>query len=102
MLVTIGIPDCEPCGQVERKFKSAIKDLRVKAPGVVLAKLTLYTQESPTIAAIVQGQLTIPKVLIFREGEAMDFDGELTKASIVEVMLREYARPSLQQLKSVK
>ena len=34
--------------------------------------------------------------------EAMDYDGELTKESIVEVMLREYSRPSVQALKSVK
>ena len=32
----------------------------------------------------------------------MDYDGELTKESIVQVMLREYSRPSVQELKSVK
>ncbi|KAL1526390.1 hypothetical protein AB1Y20_015103 [Prymnesium parvum] len=102
MLITVSVPDCEPCDMVARKFKAALKELRVKAPSVVLARLTLTSQDSPNIGAIVQGQMTIPKVLIFREGEAMDYEGELTKPSIVEVMLREFSRPTVQQLKSVK
>ena len=52
---------------------------------------------------IVQGALTLPKVLIFRDGEAMDFIGDpADKASIVEVMLREVSRDSIQTLKTVK
>ena len=44
-----------------------------------------------------------PQVLIFRDGEAMDFVGDpAEKASIVEVMLREVSRDSIQTLKTVK
>jgi hypothetical protein len=86
MLLAIGVENCEPCAHVERQMRKAHKELRVKANGqVTLAKLRITSQDSPVIGEIVQGQLTIPKLLIFREGEAMDFDGEATKASIVEV-----------------
>ena len=68
-----------------------------------LAKLTITTQDSPVIGKIVQGALTLPKVLVFRDGEAMDFVGDpADKASIVEVMLREVSRDSVQTLKTVK
>jgi hypothetical protein len=70
---------------------------------VKLAKLTITTQDSPVIGKIVQGALTLPKVLVFRDGEAMDFVGDpADKASIVEVMLREVSRDSVQTLKTVK
>lgn len=69
---------------------------------MTLASLTITSQDSPTIGRIVQGQLTIPKLLVFREGNALDYDGELTKDSIVETMLREYSRPSVQTLRTVK
>ena len=48
-------------------------------------------------------RLASPQVLIFRDGEAMDFVGDpAEKASIVEVMLREVSRDSIQTLKTVK
>ena len=62
------------------------------AGGVTLAKLTISSQDSPNIGNIVQGQLTLPKLLVFRDGEAMDFDGEPTQAGMVEVMMREQSR----------
>ena len=37
-----------------------------------------------------------------RDGEAMDFDAEPTKAGIVEVMLREMSRDTVLTLRSVK
>ena len=84
-------------------MRKAEKELRVKAQGAVtLARLTVTSQDSPVIGNIVQGQLTIPKLLIFHDGEAMDFDGQPTKAGIVEVMLREKSRESVLTLKSVK
>ncbi len=103
MLLSIGVADnCEPCRAIERKMRAAGKELRVKAPSVVLAKLTIMSQDSPVIANIVQGQLTLPKLLIFRDGEAMDFDAEVTKAGIVAEMLRQVSRESILTLKSVK
>lgn len=103
MLVNVGIPDCGPCNLVSKKMRAAGKELRAKAPGVTLAQLTITSQDSPVIAKIVQGALTLPKVLIFRDGEAMDFIGDpADKASIVEVMLREVSRDSIQTLKTVK
>ena len=128
MLVNVGIPDCGPCNLVSKKMRAAGKELRAKAPGVTLAQLTITSQDSPVIGRIVrlglgirvswgkgylsshsypgrivQGALTLPKVLIFRDGEAMDFIGDpADKASIVEVMLREVSRDSIQTLKTVK
>jgi hypothetical protein len=103
MLVNVGVPDCGPCNLVSKKMRAAGKELRAKAPGVTLAQLTITTQDSPVIGKIVQGALTLPKVLIFRDGEAMDFIGDpAEKASIVEVMLREVSRDSIQTLKTVK
>ena len=103
MLISIGIEGCEPCAQQERMLLKAKKELRVKSSGTVtLAKYTIVSQDSPVIGTIVGGQLTIPKLIIFREGEAMDFDGELSKAGVVEVMLREMSRDTVQTLKSVK
>jgi hypothetical protein len=67
-----------------------------------LAKLTITSQDSPVIGQIVQGQLTLPKLLIFRDGEAMDFDGRLDKAGVVETMLREVSRDSILTLRTVK
>ena len=56
MLLTVGVPECGyPCYMVDRKFKASLKELRVKAPSVVLAKLTITSQDSPNIGAIVQG-----------------------------------------------
>ena len=46
MLLTVGFEGCEPCAQAERKLKSASKELRIKAPNVVLAKVTLISQVS--------------------------------------------------------
>ena len=104
LLVAVGVSDCQPCRQVERVMEKAGAELRVKAPdaGVRLAKLTILSQDSPTIGNIVQGQLTIPKVLLFRDGEALDFNGELSKAGIVAEMLRQVSRETILTLKSVK
>merc|ERR1719502_2457081 len=103
ILLNIGIPNCGPCDAVSKKMRAAGKELRPKAPNVKLAKLTITTQDSPVIANVVQGALTLPKVLIFRDGEAMDFDADpMDKASIVEEMLRQVSRDSVQTLKSVK
>ena len=103
MLLTIGMDQCEPCAQYERRMMAAGKEIRAQSKNrVTLAKLTVTSQNSPVLANIVQGQLTLPKLLIFREGEAMDFDGEPTKASMVEVMLREMSRETILTLKSVK
>lgn len=93
------------------QLKAASRELRVKAPSVVLAKLTISSDDFPNVREIIQGEpfplpsppqprlnssrrpplaghLSIPKLLIFREGEAMDYDGELTKEAIVEVSVR--------------
>ena len=103
MLLTVGVEGCQPCDMYEKRLKQAQKELRVKSTGsVTLAKMTIVSQDSPVIGNIVQGQLSLPKLLIFRDGEAMDFDGEPTKAGIVEVMLREMARDTILTLKSVK
>ena len=103
MLVTIGVKDCQPCALYEKRLKQAQASLRVKSTGAVtLAKMTIESQDSPVIANIVQGQLSLPKLLIFRDGEAMDFDAEPTKEGIVEVMLREMSRENILTLKSVK
>jgi len=103
ILLNIGVPNCGPCDAISKKMRAAGKELRPKAPNVKLAKLTITSQESPVIATVVQGALTLPKVLIFRDGEAMDFDGDPSdKASIVEEMLRQVSRDSVQTLKSVK
>ena len=103
MLLTIGVEGCEPCAVYERMIMAAGKEIRAQSKGrVALAKLTIESQDSPVIGNIVQGQMTLPKLLIFREGEAMDFDGQPTKQSIVEVMLREMSRTTILTLKSVK
>jgi len=47
-------------------------------------------------------QLTLPKLIVFKEGEAIDFLGELTKASVVESMLRELSRETVQTLRTAK
>ena len=89
MILSIGVEGCEPCAALDRKMRAAGKELRVKAAGrVTLAKLTILSQDSPVIGNIVQGQLTLPKLLVFRDGEATDFVGEPTKAGIVSEMLR--------------
>ena len=103
MLLTIGVEGCEPCAMYERRMQAAGKEIRAQSQGkVALAKLTIESQNSPVIGNIVQGQMTLPKLLIFRDGEAMDFDGEPTKARIVELMLREISRTTILTLKSVK
>lgn len=103
MLLSIGIEGCVPCEVQEQMLLRAKKDIRVKSSGTVtLAKYTIISQDSPAIGAIVGGALTIPKLIIFREGEAMDFDGEVSKTGVVEVMLREMSRDTVQTLKSVK
>jgi len=103
MLLSVTVDGCEPCALYAKRMKQAQKELRVKSTGTVtLAELTIKSQDSPVIGNIVQGQLSLPKLLIFRDGEAMDFDGEPTKAGIVEVMLREMSRDSVLTLKSVK
>lgn len=103
MLLTIGVDGCEPCAIFEKRMSLAKKELRVKSSGsVTLAKLTITSQDSPVIGNIVQGQLTLPKMLIFRDGEAMDYDAEPTKAGMVEAMLREISRDSVLLLKNVK
>jgi len=103
MLLSIGIEGCVPCEVQEQMLLRAKKDIRVKSSGTVtLAKYTIISQDSPAIGTIVGGALTIPKLIIFREGEAMDFDGEVSKTGVVEVMLREMSRDTVQTLKSVK
>lgn len=104
MLLTIGVEDCQPCELYKKRMTKAATELRVKSSSsVTLAELTITSQDSPIIGNIVQGQLTIPKMLIFRDGEAMDFDSaEPTKEKIVEVMLREMSRDTILTLKSVK
>ena len=59
ILVNIGIPNCGPCDAISKKMRAAGKELRPKAPNVKLAKLTITSQESPTIATVVQGALTL-------------------------------------------
>jgi len=103
MLLTIGVDGCEPCAIFEKRMSLAKKELRVKSSGsVTLAKLTISSQNSPVIGNIVQGQLTLPKLLIFRDGEAMDYDAEPTKVGMGEAMLREISRDSVLLLKNVK
>ena len=66
MLISIGVDNCEPCALYERRLKQAQKEIRVKSTGsVTLAKLTIKSQDSPVIGNIVQGQLSLPKLLIF-------------------------------------
>ena len=70
MLISIGVDGCEPCALYEKRMKQAQKEIRVKSTGsVTLAKLTITSQDSPVIGNIVQGQLSLPKLLIFRDGE---------------------------------
>ena len=104
MLVSITVDGgCEPCELYEKRMRQAQKDIRVKSTGTAtLAKFTIMSQDSPVIGNIVQGQLALPKLILFREGEAMDFVGEPTKAGITEVMLREISRATVQTLKTVK
>ena len=84
-------------------MRTAGGELRVKAKSAVaVARLMITSQNSPTIARVVQGQLTLPKLIIFREGEAMDYTGDVTKESIVKTMLRETSRDTIQTFKSVK
>lgn len=47
-------------------------------------------------------QLSLPKLIVFKEGEALDYNGEFTKASIIETMLREASRDTVQTLRTVK
>jgi hypothetical protein len=47
-------------------------------------------------------QLSLPKLIAFKEGEALDYDGEFTKASVIETMLREASRDTVQTLRTVK
>ena len=76
MLVSVGVPDCDVCARADRVLRKAIPELRVKSNvPVTLARLTITSHDSPVIAKIVQGQLTLPKLIVFREGEAKDYDG---------------------------
>ena len=76
MLVSVGVPECDVCARTDRMLRKAIADLRVKSnKPVTLARLLITSQDSPVIAKIVQGQLTLPKLIVFREGEAKDYDG---------------------------
>ena len=103
LMLSISVEGCEACALFEKRMRQAQKEIRVKSTGTVtFARLLLVSQDSPVVANIVQGQLTLPKLLVFREGEAMDFDGEPTKAGIVEFMLREVSRETVLTLKSVK
>ena len=71
-----GVPDCDVCARADRVLRKAIPELRVKSNvPVTLARLTITSHDSPVIAKIVQGQLTLPKLIVFREGEAKDYDG---------------------------
>ena len=104
MLISFTVPGCADCELVAKALRQAKAELRVQsADSVTLAQLTITSQESPAVARITQGQLQLPKLLVFRDGEAMDYTGtELTKKDIVSTMLREYSRPSVQALSSVK
>ena len=103
LLLSLTADGCEPCAQVGRMLRSAGNTLRVKAKGgVTVGQLRLDPTDSPTIARIVQGALTLPKLIIFREGEAIDFVGEYTSESMVSVMLREASRDTIQTLRTVK
>ena len=104
MLISFTVPGCADCELVAKALRQAKAELRVQsADSVTLAQLTITSQESPAVARITQGQLQLPKLLVFRDGEAMDYVGtELTKKDIVSTMLREYSRPSVQALSSVK
>lgn len=103
LLVSVTVEGCEACSEVDKMLRSAGNTLRVKAQGgVSVAQLRIKSQDSPVIARIVQGQLTLPKLIVFREGEAIDFRGELTKESMVSEMLREASRDTVQTFKSVK
>ena len=103
MLLTLTVDGCEACALYARRMEQAGSAIRAQSSGsVTLAKLTITSQNSPTLANLVQGQLTLPKLIIFREGEAMDYDGEPTKSGIMEVMLREMSRDTILTLKSVK
>jgi hypothetical protein len=103
MLVSVSIPNCDICDQVNRRLRSVQGELRVKSKSSIhMAKLMITTQDSPVLAKIVQGQLTLPKLIVFREGEAMDYLGGFEKESIVETMLREMSRDTVLTLKSVK
>uniref|UniRef100_A0A7S4F4T9 protein disulfide-isomerase n=1 Tax=Chrysotila carterae TaxID=13221 RepID=A0A7S4F4T9_CHRCT len=103
LLISVSVPDCEVCAALERQMKAAEAQLRVQAKNaVVLGRLKITSADSPVLARIVQGALTLPKLIIFREGEAMDYVGSFDKASILETMLRETSRDTIQGLRSVK
>mmetsp|Transcript_46178 Transcript_46178/g.76352 ORF Transcript_46178/g.76352 Transcript_46178/m.76352 type:complete len:515 (-) Transcript_46178:82-1626(-) len=103
MLISITVPNCDICNQVGRRLGSAVAELRVQAKNAVaLGQLRITSNDSPVLAQIVQGQLTLPKLIVFREGEALDYQGDITKESIVSEMLREASRDTVQTFKSVK
>ena len=54
------------------------------------------------IQLVASSQLTLPKLIIFKEGEALDYTGEFSKQSVIDTMIRESSRDTVQTLRTVK
>jgi len=102
-LLLISVPGCGVCDAMDKRLRKAAPELRVKAKAAVkLGQLRIDSPDSPVLGRIVQGALSLPKLIVFREGEALDYTGDDSKESIVKAMLALASRDTVQTLRSVK
>ncbi|EOD11581.1 hypothetical protein EMIHUDRAFT_214413 [Emiliania huxleyi CCMP1516] len=103
LLISVSVPGCGVCDAVDKRLRKAAPELRVKAKAAVkLGQLRIDSPDSPVLGRIVQGALSLPKLIVFREGEALDYTGDDSKESIVKTMLALASRDTVQTLRSVK
>ena len=103
LLISVSVPGCGVCDAVDKRLRKAAPELRVKAKAAVkLGQLRIDSPDSPVLGRIVQGALSLPKLIVFREGEALDYTGDDSKESIVKAMLALASRDTVQTLRSVK
>ena len=95
LLISVSVPGCGVCDAVDKRLRKAAPELRVKAKAAVkLGQLRIDSPDSPVLGRIVQGALSLPKLIVFREGEALDYTGDDSKESIVKTMLALASRES--------
>ena len=98
------VAPCLACDALADVLKSAAPEIRVKTKDAVkLAEIKIEREDMDNLNNLISGALSLPKLILFREGEPLDYAGEsYTKEEIVKTVLYEASRDTVMTLRTVK